>query len=81
MTNASLRVFLFAAALFFSTLAAAASPPCDEAADAKAQIQTASSEASKAKIPVLVVFGDKCARSMGDRGIYGFFTKVAAQHG
>ena len=57
MTNASLRVFLFTAVLFFPTLAAAAAPPYDETADAKAQIRIALSEASGAKVPVLVVFG------------------------
>jgi protein disulfide-isomerase len=57
MTNANLRALLFAAALSFSTLAAAASPPYDETADAKAQIQAALSEAFAAKVPVLVVFG------------------------
>jgi len=57
MTNASLRIFLFAAVLLFSMLAAAASPPYDETADAKAQILAALTEASRTRVPVLVVFG------------------------
>jgi protein disulfide-isomerase len=58
MTNASPPLFLFfAAALLFPALAAAALQPYDETADAKAQIQAALSEAWKAKVPVLVVFG------------------------
>ena len=35
----------------------AAPGPYDEAADAKAQIEAALSEAAQAKVPVLVVFG------------------------
>ncbi len=47
-------------ALFISCLcglAAAASAPYDEAADARAQIQQAQSQAQAAKVPVLIVFG------------------------
>jgi thioredoxin 1 len=40
-----------------STTAFAAPGPYDETADAKAQIQQALAEATKARVPVLVVFG------------------------
>lgn len=48
-------LILAAVALAFGALAA--SGPYDEAADAMAQIRAALADASKAKLPVLVVFG------------------------
>lgn len=50
------RAFLLTAATL--AFAATAAPgPYDEAADAKAQINTAMAEAAAARVPVLVVFG------------------------
>ncbi len=50
--------FIIATALFLAAAAThAASLPYDEAADAKADIRASLEEASKAMVPVLVVFG------------------------
>jgi protein disulfide-isomerase len=53
MTRTLLAVLAFGAA----TLAAAAPPMYDESADARAQIAAALGDASRAGVPVLVVFG------------------------
>lgn len=50
------RAFLLTLAML-PLITQAAPPPYDEAADARAQIQTALAEAGPAKLPVLVVFG------------------------
>jgi len=52
-----MRTLLAIAMLFTVVHASAATPPYDEAADAKAEIQSALVEAQRARIPVLVVFG------------------------
>ena len=52
-----MRTFFALALLVAVTFAGAAGKPYDEAADAKAQIQTALAEARQADRPVLVVFG------------------------
>ncbi|MEO5701662.1 MAG: thioredoxin family protein [Casimicrobiaceae bacterium] len=51
------RRMLVAWLLATATVAAASSGPYDEAADARAEIRAALREGSRAKIPVLVVFG------------------------
>jgi protein disulfide-isomerase len=50
-------MFLATALLLVSTASLAASQSYDESADAKAEIRASLEEASKTKIPVLVVFG------------------------
>jgi thioredoxin 1 len=60
LTRRALSASLLAASALTASLAAtAAGPPAiyDEAADAKAAIQSTLAEAQKAKVPVLVVFG------------------------
>ncbi|MEP7207077.1 MAG: thioredoxin family protein [Casimicrobiaceae bacterium] len=52
-----MRSMLVAWLLAASTVVAAPSGPYDEAADARARIRAALSEASRASVPVLVVFG------------------------
>ncbi len=52
-----MRTFVVAAVLFTATHASAAAPAYDEAADARAEIQSALVQAQRAKVPVLVVFG------------------------
>ena len=54
-TIASLLLFSFAAIATAAT--PAATGPYDEAADAKAEISAALTEAQRAKVPVIVVFG------------------------
>jgi thioredoxin 1 len=41
----------------FCALAVAGPPPYDESADAKAEVRQALAEASRAKVPVLIIFG------------------------
>ncbi len=52
-----MRTLLATAILFSATLAGAATPAYDEAADAKAEIKSTLVQAQRAKVPVLVVFG------------------------
>jgi len=52
-----MRRFLLVATLALAFSALAAPGPYDEAADAKAEIRAALADASRAKVPVLVVFG------------------------
>ena len=52
-----MRNIVISLVLSVAASAQAGSGPYDEAADAKAQIQTALSQAGPAKVPVLVVFG------------------------
>ena len=52
-----MRAIVAVALLVAAVASHAASPPYDEAADAKAEIRATLEAASKAKVPVLVVFG------------------------
>ena len=52
-----MRAILSSLSLMFVLTGVAATGPYDEAADAKAQIHAAVTEAAAAKVPVLVVFG------------------------
>jgi protein disulfide-isomerase len=52
-----MRTLFATALLFVAALASAATPAYDEAADAKAEIQSTLVQAQRAKVPVLVVFG------------------------
>lgn len=51
------RTLILATLAFAVTASTAATGPYDEQADAKAQILAAQTEAARAKVPVLVVFG------------------------
>ena len=52
-----MRTLVATTLLFVASLASAAPPAYDEAADAKAEIQSTLVQARRAKVPVLVVFG------------------------
>ena len=52
-----MRTSLLLASVVVAFCAVAATGPYDEAADAKAQIKAAVADASRAKVPVLLVFG------------------------
>lgn len=52
-----MRIFLAALLIATASLAAAATPPYDESADARAEIRAALADAQRTRLPVLVVFG------------------------